>query len=46
MEDLKFLSKNQDVKGIYNTQIPEGLNLNEMEGSCAGAIGELSLIHI
>ena len=43
IEEMKFLSKNQDLKGIYNTQIPEGLNLNEMEGSCAGANGEVQL---
>ncbi len=42
-EEMKSLSKNQDVDGIYNTQIPNGLSLKDMRGYCAGAAGEVQL---
>ncbi|MEC9195740.1 MAG: hypothetical protein VYD13_04020, partial [Bacteroidota bacterium] len=42
-EKMKSLAQNQDVEGIYNTQIPEGLSLKDMEGYCPGASGEVQL---
>jgi len=42
-EKMKSLSENQDVEGIYNTQIPEDLSLKDMEGYCPGAPGEVQL---
>ena len=42
-EKMKSLAQNQDVEGIYNTQIPKGLSLRDMEGYCPGASGEVQL---
>ena len=42
-EKMKSLSENRDVDGIYNTQIPKGLSLKDMEGYCPGALGEVQL---
>ena len=42
-EKMKSLAQNQDVEGIYKTQIPEGLTLKDMEGYCPGASGEVQL---
>lgn len=42
-EKMKSLSENLDVEGIYNTQIPEGLSLKDMEGYCPGVSGEVQL---
>ena len=42
-EKMKSLSENRDVEGIYNTQIPQGLTLKDMEGYCPGAPGEVQL---
>ena len=42
-EKMKSLSQNLDVEGIYNTQIPEGLSLKDMEGYCPGFPGEVQL---
>ena len=42
-EKMKSLSEKRDVEGIYNSQIPEGLSLKDMEGYCPGAPGEVQL---
>lgn len=42
-EKMKSLAENRDVEGIYNTQIPEGLALKDMEGYCPGTEGQVLL---
>ena len=42
-EQMLFLAKNPNVDSIYATQIPEGLSLEDMEGYCPGAAGEVQL---
>jgi alkaline phosphatase D len=43
LEQMKSLAKNPDLEAIYNTQIPEGMLLKEMEGYCPGAQGQVQL---
>ncbi|MDA0201290.1 MAG: alkaline phosphatase D family protein [Bacteroidetes bacterium] len=40
---MKSLAENQDLEGIYNTQIPDGLSLKDMEGYCPGSEGQVLL---
>ena len=37
------LAKNPDIDSIYNSQIPKGLQLSDMEGYCPGMDGEVQL---
>ena len=43
---MKSLAENQDLEGIYNTQIPDGLSLKDMEGYCPGSEGQVLLKYI
>jgi len=42
-EKMKSLAESQDIAGIYNTQIPQGLSLKDMEGYCPGSEGQVLL---
>ena len=37
------LAKNPNIDSIYNSQIPKGLKLSDMEGYCPGMDGEVQL---
>lgn len=42
-KEHKVLDKNANAAEIYAAQIPEGLHLDDMEGACPGAAGEVKL---
>lgn len=44
-DEAKILAKSADREGIYKAQIPEGFTLDQMEGACPGATGEVKLIY-
>lgn len=44
-EEHKQLNKNAIAEDIFKAQIPEGLHLNDMDGACPGASGEVKLIY-
>jgi len=39
------LAKNPNIDSIYNTQIPPGKNIKDMEGYCPGASGQVQLVY-
>jgi len=39
----QYLNKSRDGDSIHSAQIPEGLNLDDMEGSCPGMDGQVRL---
>ena len=39
------LAKNPNIDSIYNTQIPKGFKLSDMEGYCPGMDGEVQLVY-
>lgn len=41
----KELAELKDVNFLHSQQIPEGLTLDDMEGACPGALGEVQLIY-
>lgn len=44
-EEHKVLDRNANAEDIYSSQIPEGFHLNEMDGACPGAPGEVKLTY-
>ena len=42
-KEHKVLDQNANASEIYAAQIPEGLQLDDMEGACPGAAGEVKL---
>jgi alkaline phosphatase D len=44
-EKAKKLSEKADKKKILKAQIPEGFTLDQMEGACLGAPGEVKLVY-
>ena len=44
-EEHNQLNINAIAEDIYKAQIPEGLHLNDMDGACPGASGEVKLIY-
>lgn len=39
------LAKLKDIERLHNSQIPQGLMLEDMEGACPGAFGEVNMIY-
>jgi len=44
-DEAKELAKSTDQGRIRKAQIPEGLTLDQMEGACPGASGEVKLVY-
>jgi alkaline phosphatase D len=44
-EELEVLNKSGSEADILNAQIPEGLELKNMDGACPGALGEVRLTY-
>ncbi|MFO7668603.1 MAG: alkaline phosphatase D family protein [Bacteroidales bacterium] len=44
-EELEVLLQNNNEADIFNSQIPEGFQLEDMEGACPGATGEIRLTY-
>ena len=44
-EEHRKLDREANAEAIYTAQIPEGLTLEEMEGACPGASGEVKLVY-
>ncbi len=44
-EEHRELNRNAIEEDIYKAQIPEGFQLNDMDGACPGASGEVKLIY-
>lgn len=44
-KEAKVLDKEGNAEKINRAQIPEGLTLNDMEGACPGAAGEVKLMY-
>jgi alkaline phosphatase D len=44
-EEHRKLDQNAIAEDIYKAQIPEGFNLNDMEGACPGVSGEVKLTY-
>lgn len=44
-EQHQILRKSTNIDSIHNAQIPAGLTIDDMEGACPGAAGEVKLIY-
>ncbi len=44
-EEHRKLDKNADKDSIFKAQIPDGSTLDQMEGACPGAPGEVKLVY-